>query len=137
MDIKEEVYELLWELFKDECPFIVKYGEAYLWNQAEGMDRTLDMLDVNAQIWTILNEILPAAIKHNNIVYEYEHRKKIFIDGVYHIIDYLDLSGYSFIKDPHALLNIIDKNIFQAILSLLKAIESHGERDNLKFVWGE
>ena len=130
MDIKEEVYELLWELFENECPLFAKL-QANNGNDVydDGFIVWINEKSEREQIWTILNEILPSGIKTDKC--------------------------YGLIIDPHSVCvqygylyprtNVLDllfglksaNNIWQAILSLLKAIESHGERDNLKFVWGE
>ena len=138
MDIKEEVYKLLWELFENECPLFAKL-QANNGNDVYDDDFIVWINEKSErdQIWTILNEILPNRIYIKNRI----SACKLTIVPCDNYINYFELTPLNQFGDFQIQrLFEIESNrgdIWQPILSLLKAIESHGERDNLKFVWGE
>ena len=76
--IEEEVYSLLWELFKDECPY---FNNAIF---ASFITRMKGRSEYN-QLWTIISEILPSEIHYNN---GYHFKQIVFClsnEHIYHL----------------------------------------------------
>jgi hypothetical protein len=139
MEIKEKVYELLWELFKDECPYFNFKSN----NLADTPQTRLMLLNSKSQsesyqIWTILNEILPDSIwikrdsQYTNTYDFYFSKSYIPNSNLKPICLY-----YGKPIDDILLWSMSQSNIFQAILSLLEAIKNHKDKDKFVCKWGE
>lgn len=139
MSIKEKVYEKLWELFPEKClEFLskyiqekTKYNPNILIQDIRLFKYFIDNNTGNHQLFTILFEILPIVI----IIEGYVYKKTLYFDIDFNgkqdrCIWYKRYDGESI-----TIRNLWNADLWQAILSLLEAIESHPERPNFKYVW--
>lgn len=142
MTLQQQVYEKLWKLFKDECPYFVEFQRINKGIDIYEIIKRNRNYSISEQINKIIFEILPVSVGLCDIgaCCEILHILKTLVpDGKNNYK--VKLNWYLFYEgnDERELVGSEDwqDDIWQAILSLLTAIESHPDRDKFKFVWGE
>jgi hypothetical protein len=129
-EIKNECYNLLWELFSKECPYFNRWDDK---NRSERIKRGLYSIYCSAggiDGLTILMEILP-----DHIMYDNFYNRKEIIFSIDH--DGKQVIRFQYQKKQIILSNGYENDFWLSLLSLLKSIQSNPNRQNFQFKWGK
>ena len=139
--IKEEVIGLITELFWDKCPYIKETLDSYYeeWGLNPAEDHKEKFRDIFEDFcrdyygepeWTILTEILPAEIKYRRFWYNKLYNQCVMNKKLHHYISY---SAFA------ALISSGNwqTDFWQALYTLLEAIQNLPDREQFKFEWGQ